>query len=373
MPPPAPELIVLSPRPDTGQSGFGLPGGVTRIFGAFHRPEGARVAAVLMHPMSNFQAHYLLVPLARRGIAALGLNSRYAGNESTIIMERVIQDLGAGVRWLRDRGFDRVILIGNSGGGALSCFYQAQAEHLTVTDTPAGDPIDLRPEDLPPADALVVAAAHLGRSRLMDLWNDPSVIDEADPLGIDPSLDMYDPANGPPFAPVFLTRFRAAQRARNARIEARVRARLRYLRALPGGPRDEAFIIYRTLAEPRSLDPTLEPSERAPGMTIWGDPRLLNRAASAMGRFTTLTSYLSQWSQSSRADGPANLRRTTVPVLQLEHTADTSIFPGDQDEWERAAGGRAQRHRIGGGTHFLAGQPELVEEVADRISAWSEG
>ncbi|MEO8716407.1 MAG: hypothetical protein ABI369_15490 [Acetobacteraceae bacterium] len=358
-----PELVVLWPRVDAGQPAI-------RIFGAFVRPPGARMAAVLMHPMGNFQAHYLLAPLAARGIAALGLNSRYLGNESAIIMERVIQDLGAGVRWLRDQGFERVILIGNSGGGALSCFYQAQAERLTIEHTPAGDPVDLRAEDLPAADGLVITAAHLGRSRLMDMWNDPSVIDEADPLGTDPTLDMYDAANGPPFSADFLARFRAAQRARNARIEARVRARLRYLRALPKGPRDEAFIIYRTMAEPRSLDPTLEPSDRPPGMTIWGDPRPLNRAAVAMGRFTTLTSYLSQWSGSSNADGPANLRRTTVPVLQLEYTADASIFPGDQDEWEQAAGARVRRHRIKGGTHFLAGQPDLIEEVADRISVF---
>ncbi|HEY5091093.1 MAG TPA: alpha/beta hydrolase [Polyangia bacterium] len=359
-----PELVVLWPRVDTGQPAI-------RIFGAFVRPPDARLAALLMHPMGNFQAHYLLAPLAARGIAALGLNSRYLGNESAIIMERVIQDLGAGVRWLRDQGFERVILIGNSGGGALSCFYQAQAERLTIERTPADDPVDLRAEDLPAAGGLVIAAAHLGRSRLMDTWNDPSVIDEADPLGTDPTLDMYDAANGPPFSEDFLTRFRAAQRARNARIEARARARLRYLRALPKGPRDEAFIIYRTMAEPRSLDPTLEPSDRPPGMTIWGDPRPLNRAAYAMGRFTTLTSYLSQWSRSSNADGPANLRRTTVPVLQLEYTADASIFPGDQDEWEQAAWGRTQRHRIKGGTHFLAGQPGLIEEVADRISVFS--
>lgn len=343
-----------------------------RIWGAFARPGGAKVAALVIHPTSNFMGHYLLGPLSRRGIAVLGLNTRYLGNDAVLILERAIQDLGAGVKWLREQGFERIVLMGNSGGGALVSFYQAQAENLTVTETPAGDPIDLVPEDLPPADAISLNAAHLGRSRLMDTWIDPSVLDETDPLGADPALDMFNPNNGPPYSPEFMTRFRAAQKQRNARIEAWARGRLRQVRATPDGPRDMAFIIHRTLADPRCLDPTIDPNDRVPGTTVWGPPKAQNYSANSMGRYTSLTGYLSQWSPSSRGDGPANLARTSVPVLLLEHTGDASVFPTDNDTWAAASAGRTERHQLKGGNHYLTGQPELIEAAADRITAFAE-
>lgn len=48
---------------------------------------------MVIHPTSNFLRHYLIEPLQRRGRAILALNTRYAGNDSTLIMERCIQDL----------------------------------------------------------------------------------------------------------------------------------------------------------------------------------------------------------------------------------------------------------------------------------------
>jgi len=365
------ELVVIDVRPGAAaESQSGLQMLRPRIYGALARPAGARTAVLIMHPTSNFMGHYLLEPLAERGIAAFGLNTRYLGNDVVLLLERAIQDMGAGVAWLRKQGFDKVVLVGNSGGAALSSFYQAQAENLTVTDTPAGDPVDLRPEDLPPADGIVLAAAHLGRSRLMDTWIDPAVIDERDPLSSDPALDMFNPENGPPFTDAFMARYRAAQKARNARIEAWARARLRQLRARGDGQTDEAFVIYRTLADPRCLDASIDPNDRIPGSTIWGPPRAQNYAANSMGRYTSLTGYLSQWSQSSRGDGPANLAKTSRPVLLLEYTADASVFPSDNDTWAEAAAGRIERHAVKGGNHYLTGAPNLVQEVADRIAAW---
>lgn len=342
-----------------------------RIWGALNAPPGAKVAAIVIHPTSNFMGHYLLGPLAERGIAILGLNTRYAGNDSVLILERAIQDLGAGVKWLREKGYERIVLIGNSGGGALVGFYQAEAENLTIADTPAGDPIEMTPDDLQPADGIVLAAAHQGRSVLMGMWLDPAVIDEDDLLATDPALDMFDPANGPPYAADFLARYRAAQVARHERIDAWAKAKLRQLRALPGGPTDMAFIVHRTLADPRCLDPAIDPNDRAPGTTIWGPPKALNYAVNSMGRYTSLTGWLSQWSRESRGDGTTNLARTSVPVLLLEHTADASVFPSDNAAWARAAEGRLTRRELKGGNHYLAGQPELVSEAADAIAEFA--
>jgi pimeloyl-ACP methyl ester carboxylesterase len=274
------------------------------------------------------------------------------------------------VKFLQGLGYGRVFLIGNSGGGALVSFYQAQAERLTITHAPDGTPVALAPSDLPPVAGIVLNAAHPGRSRLLEEWLDPSVVQDDDPVAADPALDVYNPENGPPFAPEWVERFRAVQRARRDRIEAWTWRRLRQLRATPGAPRDMAFVIHRTQADPRLLDLSLDTNDRPAG-SIWGPARDVNYAANAMGRFTTLSAFLSQWASCSQADGPTNLARTSVPVLLFEHTADGSTFPSTRDMWLEAAGGRAELHRLKGGNHYLAGQPRLVEEAADRIAAWA--
>ncbi len=366
------ELVMLAVRQGAAmESQSGLQMLAPRIFGAIeHSARRGDTACIVMHPTSNFMNHYLIGALARRGIACMGLNSRYAGSDTTLLMERVIQDLGAGVRYLREQGYARVVLIGNSGGAALVSFYQAQAERLTITHTPAGDAIDLQPGDLPPCDGIVLCAAHAGRSRLLRDWIDPSVIDETDPLATDPALDCYNPRNGPPFSADFLAAFSAAQVVRRDAIERRVLARLRQLRADPQGPQDAAFCIYRTHADPRMVDLSLDPNDRAPG-SIWGDPRAVNFGANAMGRFTTLTAFLSQWSSLSQADGPDNLARTSVPVKFFEYTGDASTFPSTARLWIDAAGDRVQAERVLGGNHYLGGQSNLVSRVADSIADWS--
>src|SRR2546430_9937668 len=84
-------------------------------------------------------------------------NSRYRGHDSALIMEKVVLDLAAAVRYARERlGYARIVLGGWSGGGALSLFYQQQATRPTVTSTPAGDPPDLTREELIPADAILL-------------------------------------------------------------------------------------------------------------------------------------------------------------------------------------------------------------------------
>lgn len=346
------------------------------IYGAWAQPAGPKkVAAIVMHPASNFMGHYLIAPLAERGVACMGLNSRYAGNDTLLLMERVIQDLGAGVKFLRQQGYDKVVLVGNSGGASLASFYQAQAERLTIERMPDGDPAGLSPQDLPPVQGLALCGAHEGRSALMRRWIDPSVFDEDDPLSANPDLDMYEPANGPPYTPEFLSRFRAAQESRLARIDHWVRERLRLLRSLkaPGSPRDQVFVIHRTHADPRCLDLSLDANDREVG-SVWGNgasgARAVNYAASQMGRITSLTGYLSQWSPHSRADGPANLARTSVAVLLHTYTADQSTFPSTRDAWLAAAPGRIRNTDVKGGNHYLAGQPGLVAQVADEMAQW---
>lgn len=352
------------------ESQSGLFNANPRIYGVLGGAERGRIGAIVMHPTSNFMGHYLLEPLAARGISLLALNTRFVGNDSVLLMERVLQDLGAGVRWMRER-FDKVVLVGNSGGAALTAFYQAQAERLTIHDTPAGDPVDLEPAQLPPANGIALMAAHLGRADLMLHQLDASVTDERDPLTCDPALDIYNARHAPPFDPAFVARIRAAQRARSERITQWALDRLAVLRAMPQPVQDEAFCVYRTYADPRFLDLSLDPNERKPGGNRGSNPRETNYSVSNLARYTSLCSWLSQWSLRSRAGGPENLARTSVPVLNLEYTADGSIFPGDVARWSQACAGREEFHRIPGGTHYLKGQEHLVTQVCDLTAEWA--
>jgi pimeloyl-ACP methyl ester carboxylesterase len=369
------ELAVIDVRPGAAlESQSGLQLLRPRIYGAWMRPAGRkRAAAIVMHPTSNFMGHYLIAPLAARGVTCMGLNSRYAGNDTLLLMERVLQDLGAGVQFLRAQGYDKIVLVGNSGGASLAACYQAQAEQLTIEHMVDGDPAGLSPADLPPVQGLALCAAHEGRSTLMRNWIDPSVTDEHDGLSVDPALDMYDPRHGPPYGHVFLERFRNAQQARYERVDQWVGQRLHQLRSEPGNPRDEVFVVYRTHADPRFLDLSIDANARAVG-SVWGagaaGARAVNYAASQMGRITSLTAWLSQWSPRSRADGPANLARTSVPTLLCTYTADQSTFPSTRAAWMAAGAGRIQNVDIRGGNHYLAGQPQLVEQTSEVIADW---
>lgn len=366
------KLAIIDVKPGAkGESQSGLQMLKPRIYGAYREPSTkGRVAAIVMHPTSNFMGHYLIGPLAERGVCCMGLNSRYAGNDTLLLMERVIQDLGAGVRFLRDLGYERVMLIGNSGGAALASLYAAQSQRLSAHAFPDGDATHLVPADLPHVDGLVLSAAHEGRSRLLLDWIDPSLTDESDPLSLDASLDLHDP--GPPYSEVFLARFKTEQKARRDRIEAWVLDRLALLRGTPGAPRDQVFTIYRTHADPRCLDLSIDSNDRAAG-SVWGDAREVNYSANAMGRVTSLTAFLSQWSSRSIAHGPSNLAACTHPALLLTHTADQSTFPSTRDAWLRAGGARIFNVNLVGGTHYLTSQAALVAQTADEIASFAEG
>src|SRR5579875_1383080 len=99
---------------------------------------------VFMHPIGGGAYLPMTNALARAGYHVIYCGSRYRGADYALIMEKVVQDLGACVRDARDRlGYRNVVLGGWSGGGSLSVFYQHQAQRPTITETPAGDPIDL--------------------------------------------------------------------------------------------------------------------------------------------------------------------------------------------------------------------------------------
>jgi hypothetical protein len=175
-----------------------------------------------MHPSSTL--HLLPMPgaLVGAGLHVLCAASRYPKNDSGLIIEKVAIDMGAWVKDARARGYEKVILVGWSGGGSLSLFFQAEAEAPSIIATPAGDAVDLTRAGLEPADGVIFIAAHLSRAETLTEWLDPSVTDELDPDRRELEFDIYESAcpHQPPYMPEFIERFRAAQIARNRKITA---------------------------------------------------------------------------------------------------------------------------------------------------------
>ncbi len=321
-----------------------------------------KTVVCFMHPRADMSRHYGMPALLEAGYATFGQQGRWPNNDVACIHEMLLADIAAGMRFLREeRGFEHVVLFGNSGGGSLYGFYQAQAVTPPtgrLTDTPAGDPYDLNELEMPAADGIVHLAVHMGEGDVLTGMIDPSVTDENDPLSCDPNLDMYNPANGfrePPqqsrYSEEFLARYYAAQRARAARLDAIARgyieeqAHYKTLTQEPGfqslPPERRTFIsrravvgrymrIARTEAHPAYCDLSLhaKSSTREVGSIVSPRPDRVNYMEGGFACLQTPRAWLSTWSGlSSRADLMANLPKLTLPTLAIAYTADNACFP----------------------------------------------
>lgn len=357
--------------------GFSGSQGAVNLEGLLISAPGAsrEVVFLMMHPSSTLQLLPLPPALAAAGYPVLCMGSRYAKNDTALIMEKVVLDVGACVRHAKEvLGFERVILMGWSGGGSLALFYQSQAEHPTITQTPAGDPVDIVGAGLIPADGVVLEAAHRSRAQCLRDWIDPSVIDEADPDQRNPSFDLYAPSLpfSAPYPADWLAAYRAAQLARLRRITARVKDTLDELRRRGGAELERGFVTHRTLADPRFLDGSIDPNGRPVGRCYLGVPETVNSGPVGMARFSTLRSWLSQWSiDDSRADGEACARQVSVPLLAIEHGADDAVPQPDIGLMFAAAGSAdKEMHVIPGANHYFQGQPVPLQASVLLVSDW---
>ncbi|QDW36897.1 lysophospholipase [Bradyrhizobium sp. KBS0727] len=333
----------------------------------------SKVVLIFVHPSSSFMGHYALSTMAELGVDAVGMSTRYMNNESTLLLENCVLDIGFVIRHLKSEGYERVVLVGNSGGGSLVPLYQSEAEHPSITAPPGGGAPDLTKASLPTADGLILLMAHPGRSIVLTEKLDPAIRDEADPFDRDPELDMFDPANGPPYSAEFLTRFRAAQIARNERITDWAIARLEeVMKRTNGKVHDLPFVVHGTVADPRNLDLSLDPSDRK-ATTHWGEPFTANFIPASLGHYTSLRSWLSQWSnRCSNGNGPACLKRVSVPIHVIYGTADPGCYPSyAQQFFDAIPHDRKKLTAVKGGNHYLTGQPEQKQFACQLMADWS--
>jgi hypothetical protein len=358
------------PSPAVGRAGAGG----HPCQGIYHRLAGRRprTAIIATHYNVDFSEHYLAELMARRGYGFLGWNTRFRGNEAHFLLDHALAEIGVGVRWLREQaGADRVVLLGNSGGGSLMAAYQSQAVEPNVTPAAGMRPLPAL-EALPTADAFVALAAHSGRPEVLTAWLDPSVTDETDPVAADPDLDPFDDRNGPPFSPEFQRRYRAAQRQRNERITDWA---LHQLDALAGTrARDRLFTVARSWADLRMIDPSIEPSDRRPNWCYLGDPRKANYGVFGVGTVSTLRSWLSMWSlRTSQCTAAPHLARIVVPALVVHATADACVYESDARGLFRALAAEDKTLEFIRADHYLLEPAGAREQAADLITAWVAG
>ena len=345
-------------------------------------PDGQawHTAVVLTHPRGDFSVHYACPLLAAAGFAVLGFCTRYLNNDTDCLHEPWHVDVAAAAAWVRARGAEAVVLLGNSGGGSLMAL--AQAEHGC-------------------GDGWVGVAAHPGEGVFMLQAIDPSVADERDPFSVVPELDMYDP--GQRLAAVAravqlrprLARARtaprrsrasrahrrarqgAARRAprRRARCAARVRGGLGRVAALrKRAVHMEYMTIYRTLADPAYLDPTIDPDDRPLGsLFAFPDPFDANYGRGGLARTMTTRGWLSTWSGLSSAaklaDTMPDVRRAGARRARRPPTPRSGAGRPARSRTRRAATTspttRSRAHR----TTSRATAATAMELVADWIDA----
>ncbi|MCW2295371.1 alpha/beta hydrolase [Rhodococcus erythropolis] len=312
--------------------------------------------------------------MAERGFAAVGLTTRYAGNDSNLRTENCLLDIGSMVTHLRERGYEKIVLVGNSGGASIAPYYQAQAENPSVSNPPGGGP-DLTAAALPPVDAVCMLMAHSGRPRLITEWLDPSIYDESRPFDRDPALDIYNTGSTLPFSAEFVERYRSGQTERNHRITRWAQSMLRTIDdSGPAGLNDFPFVVYGTYADPRALDAELDPNDREVGVSLWGPPAATNYFPAALGRYTTARSWLNQWSlEYALGDSLRWLPEVSVPVHIVYGTADNAAHSSHSTDMYAAVTGAPRKiTAIEGATHYFSGQPSLLAHACDALATWAK-
>jgi pimeloyl-ACP methyl ester carboxylesterase len=282
------------------------------------------------------------------------MNPRSDNNEAAVNFENVALDIRQGIELLRRQpGIRKVILIGHSGGGPATTFYQAVAEK-GVSYCNGPDKLTKCPDtlaNLPKADGMLLLDAHPGNSVNSMRSLNPAVLDESDPGKIDPALDPFDPKNGfnpngqSVYSEEFMSRYFKAQAARMNRLIDKAIAMREDIRQGKGTTTDDApFIVYRDRARLMDFSMSVHPGTKEPRKLLKNDGTVvsevirsvrvpvtanarIDKRLSGGTMFLTLTSFLSSnairakdsiddidWCTSNNST-PCALKEISVPIL----------------------------------------------------------
>jgi pimeloyl-ACP methyl ester carboxylesterase len=197
---------------------------------------------------------------------------------------------------------------------------------------------------------------------------DAAVVDENDPVATDPALDLFHEQNGPPYTEDFVNRYRAAQVARNESITDWAESELKRVRA--AGFSDRPFAVLRTWADPRMVDPTLEPTRRQGNLCYAGVPVHANRSARGIAAACTLRNWLGMWSlRHAQTRAEPHLALIDCPALVINADQDTGVYPSDAQRIYTALASEDKTLCSIDSDHYFT-TPGARSEQADTIARW---
>jgi pimeloyl-ACP methyl ester carboxylesterase len=351
-----------------------FPGGAQGLYWVPSSGPISHIAFLAIHRTSDYLAHVSTQELPRRGFSVLGMNSRFKNNEADVDWELIALDVRAGVRFLRQQpGVTKVILIGHSGGGPTTSYYQAVAENGpgycqgANKLSPCSDQqlAGFTPADR--ADGIVFLDAHPSNTITTLRALNGAVQNEKNPQNVRPNLDPFSENNGfnpngdSVYSDNFVDRYSRAQSSRMNDLIIQAIGIKNAIEADKHFPADDdAFIFYRDSARlsnfstgvhgstvnPADLlknDGTIETGKivktvRAP------DPGQREEDESFAGvKFLTVTSFLSanaifsthslneneiDWCSSNNSV-PCAVRRISVPILVVAMQGHYFIRDGE--------------------------------------------
>ena len=350
-----------------------------------------------MHPRQDVTHHSWCPTCCARCQAVWTQGSRSPNNDLSLVHEQALLDFAAGHVFLRERGFADVVTLGHSGGAALVGLLLQQAGRAPgdrLAATPSGRPVPPGRGRHAGPRRVVFLAPHPGQGALLLRLIDPSVTDEDDPLSVDPALDPFSPANGfrdapesSTYSPDFVERYRPAQPARVRRIDAEAAAMAAHAAGQPpvqdGGTAADRrralaprlITVYRTDADLRNVDLSLDANDRPYGSLFGRRPDLTNYGLAGFGRFST-----------PRPGCPPGARRRPTPTSCAAPpaspappscwsiTGDQASFPADIEAFRGALAADDLAVESAKGTHFggplTPEVPPGSELAAGTIEAW---
>jgi pimeloyl-ACP methyl ester carboxylesterase len=356
----------------------------------------SHVAFLAIHRTGDYLAHVSTQELPRRGFSVLGMNSRFKNNEAAVNWELIALDVRAGVRFLRSQpGITKVILIGHSGGGPTTSYFQAVAENGTSYCnglnklSPCTDSQLAGFVATDKADGIVFLDAHPGNTVNGLRSLNAAVKKEGNPdKSLDKKLDPFDPKNGfnPTGDSIYSDRFvkhytdEQSERMNDLIHDAlEMRADIAAGKTLPRG--DDAFIVYRDSARlsdfstgvwkgtlrPAKLlknDGTIDASQVVNTVRVSNPGNKETDESFDGAMFLTLTSFLSansirsrnsldeiDWCSSNNST-PCAVGRISVPILVMSMQGHYFIRDGEQI-YESSASADKDFIVVEGATHGL--------------------
>ncbi len=252
--------------------------------GALYIPDSGpapHVAVLVIHRTSNFMNHLSTTELSKRGIMVLGMNPRSDNNETIVNFEEIGLDIRSGIEFLKKQpGITKVLLLGHSGGGPSTTYYQAVAETGVSYCQNPGKLARCRDNvgGGPRADGMILVDAHPGNPVNTLRSMNPAVLDENNVSTIDPSLDPFNAANGfnpnggSKYSDDFKARYFKGQADRMNRL---IDKALQMKKDMAAGKHfpadDDAFIWHRNRARLMELDLSIHGGTEKPRKLLKND------------------------------------------------------------------------------------------------------